>query len=292
MVLSLITAGGGIAADAPLVLQASSPWAVNLAKDACHLARSFGEGDDKITIDFRQYGPGQSFTLLALGKSLVHGKPGSLVTEFGPNGTPHEDRAARMMKRDGGQGLVETITRLVPEPVDEITRGKKSRDWQPDAEDTAPLPYDREAEGRITELRLSGSISRDVVLELGRMDLPMDAMRVCLDDLMVRWGVDPVAYHSLSRRAVPSGNPGLWAIPSDYPPRMLRDGMVGAVHFRLMVDETGKPIDCIVQSAVGDEFDKVTCQIMLRRARFTPARDAAGRPVASFYVNTVRWSIP
>jgi TonB family protein len=286
---SLTMLGSAWAADtAPLVLQPSSPWAISFSKDACHLARSFGEGDDSIAIDLRQYGPGRLITVLALGKSLRYlSSRTPLVSEFGPNGTRHENKFPLMIKQEDGRGLVETWAPLVPKPGDDEVA--KSRPWQPDPDDLDPNPYDREAEGRVTELRLSGPIRREVVLQLGRMDLPMDQMRICLDDLMQRWGVDPEAYHSLSRHAVPSSNPGTWALISDYPQRMLENGMSGTVHFRLMVDKNGMHTECSVKTAGGSDFDKLTCQIMMRRARFTPALDAAGQPVASFYINSVRW---
>ena len=286
---SLTAAGTGRAAEkGPLVLEPSSPWAISFSKDACHLARTFGEGDDRLAVDFRQYGPGRIITVLALAKSLRYSTGGTpLVAEFGPNGTRHEDRFPRMIKQDDGQGLVETWAMLVPKPGDDEVA--KRRSWRPDSDDLGPAPYDRQAESRVTELRLSGPIQREVVLQLGRMDLPMDQMRICLDDLMQRWGIDPESYHSLTRRAVPSSNPGTWALTSDYPERMLQSGMRDTVHFRLMVDKTGKPTACSVQTAGGSDFDKLTCQLMMRRARFMPALDAAGQPVASFYVNAVHW---
>ncbi len=37
------------------------------------------------------------------------------------------------------------------------------------------------------------------------------------------------------------------------------------------------------------KFDDATCAALMRRVRFTPALDAKGQPVPSFYLNTVRW---
>ena len=51
-------------------LAPSSVWVVNYADDSCSLGRSFGEGDRKITLFFEQFEPGDSFTLMFVGKAL------------------------------------------------------------------------------------------------------------------------------------------------------------------------------------------------------------------------------
>jgi hypothetical protein len=257
------------------------------------MGRTFGEGDEKVTVDFRQYGPGRLVTILALGKNLrSSGRPSTLIAQFGPGGVAHEDHTPRIMPQVDGQTLLDTAALLMPKPKDGAAEKAKKRGWHPAPEDLDPNPYDRAAEGTFTQLRLAGPIAREVVLETGRLDLAMDQMRACLDALMNSWGIDPATYHSLKRRTVPRSNAGAWATTNDYPEKMLVRGMSSVVHFRLMVDEAGKPTDCAVQTAGGSEFDRRTCELMMQRARFDPALDREGRPVASFYVNSVRWMTP
>jgi TonB family protein len=273
-------------------LQPSSPWTVATAREACHLARTFGEGDDKLEVDFRQYGPGRQVTLLALGKRMLFsGARKPLTTEFRPGGGHKDDWPPRVLPQPGGRGLIETTTWLTADPGGDDDDGKGKREWHPDAQDTAPLAYDRIAEAKVTELWIAGPIRRVVVLKLGRMDLPMDQMRTCLDGLISKWGLDPAVFHSLKRRPVPRSNPGTWARPGDYPQSMLKEELSGVVHFRLMVDESGEPTDCVVQSSASPDFDKATCKAMMKRAHFEPALDAAGKPAKSFYVNSVRWFV-
>ncbi|NML94723.1 hypothetical protein HHL27_13695 [Novosphingobium sp. TW-4] len=69
--------------------------------------------------------------------------------------------------------------------------------------------------------------------------------------------------------------------------------MMGAsaiVYFRLMVGPDGNPTGCHIQQATNSpEFTDFTCKLLMKRARFAPALDAAGNPTASYYTNSVRW---
>ena len=57
-----------------------------------------------------------------------------------------------------------------------------------------------------------------------------------------------------------------------------------------MVSAEGVPTKCAIQQATSSpEFTKLTCDLLVKRARFSPALDRDGKPVASFYTNSVRW---
>jgi TonB family protein len=66
----------------------------------------------------------------------------------------------------------------------------------------------------------------------------------------------------------------------DYPTSaMVRDEQ-GTVRAELGIDTHGRVEKCsIVQSSGHASLDGATCRILLRRARFTPARDLDGKPV-------------
>ena len=71
---------------------------------------------------------------------------------------------------------------------------------------------------------------------------------------------------------------------------MLYGHVSDVVHFRLTVDASGMPTACSVLTMESTpEFIKATCDNLMHRARFTPALDAQGNPVASIYVSAVRW---
>lgn len=93
--------------------------------------------------------------------------------------------------------------------------------------------------------------------------------------------------------AVPKGNPGLWVGTSDYPPSALREEGQGVVRFVLDIDANGVPVKCTVtQSSGRADLDETACQLVSERARFEPATDSHGRPVAATYANSVIWQIP
>jgi periplasmic protein TonB len=91
----------------------------------------------------------------------------------------------------------------------------------------------------------------------------------------------------------PRGNPGEWVTPDDYPPAALRNEEQGRTGFKLDVGPDGKATNCSVTTSSGHpDLDETACKLLLRRARFTPAKDAAGNGMASVYSSTVVWQIP
>jgi TonB family protein len=66
----------------------------------------------------------------------------------------------------------------------------------------------------------------------------------------------------------------------DYPPQAMQNGWQGDVVPELRVDATGHPTSCrVVQSSGYPILDTKTCEILLTRARFLPAKDGNGNPV-------------
>ena len=93
--------------------------------------------------------------------------------------------------------------------------------------------------------------------------------------------------------AVPRGNPGNWVTNGDYRTRWIREELTGTARFKLAIDARGRVSDCtIIRSTGHDVLDAATCNLVTRRARFEPARDASGKPVADSYSGSVTWNIP
>lgn len=94
-------------------------------------------------------------------------------------------------------------------------------------------------------------------------------------------------------KPVPNGNPGTWVTPEDYPPASLRDGIEGAVGFRLDVDGSGAVTGCTVTVSSGSaDLDAATCPSVRARAAFFPATDRRKRKVASTWASRVQWRLP
>ena len=93
--------------------------------------------------------------------------------------------------------------------------------------------------------------------------------------------------------AEPRGNPGSWANPNDYPSRALREEREGVTRFTVQVSAEGRVTSCSVTGSSGhSDLDSTTCSLIQRRARFRPATDGNGRPVADTWSSAVRWEIP
>lgn len=93
--------------------------------------------------------------------------------------------------------------------------------------------------------------------------------------------------------AVPRGNPGKWVTDADYRTRWINEGLSGSARFTLAIDARGAVTDCSVTRSTGHAvLDAATCQLVTRRARFEPARDSAGKPVAGSYSGSINWKIP
>lgn len=119
---------------------------------------------------------------------------------------------------------------------------------------------------------------------------PLAALRKCTDNLVQSWGFAPEAVASWQTGPLPTVSPANWLTDDDYPANMLRKGANGLVEFRLDVDATGRATKCVVLVQTNPlGFGEAACGALAKRARFTPAIDAKGRAVPSFYVNSVRY---
>ena len=101
----------------------------------------------------------------------------------------------------------------------------------------------------------------------------------------------PAQDHSAG--ATPRGDKNGWVTTVDYPPSAVRAGVEGRTGFRLDIGIDGKATACtIVSSSGSDELDGTACRLLMRRARFTPAKDESGNPIASTYANAITWKLP
>lgn len=108
-------------------------------------------------------------------------------------------------------------------------------------------------------------------------DKVADAAEACARKRFQAWGGD------LDLRA--SGTPPVmrdtrWSQVGDYPQEALNQGAVGRVfaYYRVMPD--GRAHDCtVVRSSRSKVLDRETCARLMKRAQFTPGRDASGQAV-------------
>jgi periplasmic protein TonB len=97
----------------------------------------------------------------------------------------------------------------------------------------------------------------------------------------------------VSQAAKAKGNLLSLITDDDYPQSAIRNDEQGTTAVRLSIGTDGRVTDCsVTQSSGSTALDNTACSIFRRRARFTPARDQAGNPIADSYTQRVKWVLP
>lgn len=88
------------------------------------------------------------------------------------------------------------------------------------------------------------------------------------------------------------GNLSSLITDDDYPSSSLRNGEAGRVTVRLHVNDSGRADGCEIAISSGyHTLDEATCRLLVRRARYFPARDEAGRSVDGFISHSMSWRL-
>lgn len=286
----VINASAIAAESNSISLEPSSNWTVDYADDSCRLIRKFGVDDDTIFIIFNRFAPGDAFQLTVSGAPVAvrrATRPASI--RFGPIEAAQEHGFAVGTMGDGTSALIFSGSiRIAP-----LTDGEEKEKENSAPGEFVPSPISDQRKAAVTELTIGRPLRKAVVLKLGAMDKPLAALATCMDELMTHWGIDVEKHRNLTLPARPDGNPGRWVNAADYPLGMLARRKEAIVHFRLSVDGDGDSTACHIQQSTRPKaFDDVVCKSLMKRAKFLPALDEAGKPIASYYRNTVRFMIP
>lgn len=135
---------------------------------------------------------------------------------------------------------------------------------------------------------ISFMIWADVVVKIAG---PTDALEP-LDRREVRQVAAAPFVLGTARPARPIENPGNWLENADYPASAILGEKEGVVRFALAIDPFGEVAECrITESSGVRQFDDRACAALRTRARFHPALDVDGQPVAGTFNSAVRWEI-
>jgi Gram-negative bacterial TonB protein C-terminal len=283
MLLATTLAFSLIGASPPLPVQnlaPSSPWNVDYDTESCKLRRGFGEGDGRIGMEITRFLPGDTFQLILFGKPLAGVSSASKVTiTFGELPKQEQTRFAHGNDTSGEMVLIMGGVALRPLPVrrDSLSGVVPVAQVQP------------EEEVAVKTVTFSSKPTGTFVFETGSLGGAMAALRRCNAALIRSWGIDPDV--QLRFNPVPINSPGRWVTDADYPRAARRDHRQALTSFRLLVDAKGVPSSCAIQLGLGgDEFRKITCDLLMKRARFKPALDRDGLPVAHYFLGRVNWA--
>lgn len=149
----------------------------------------------------------------------------------------------------------------------------------------SPRDRARGVSGRSDTIRMAIFICAAIALAVGGL-----WMMAGQSEVAVR---APSPDRSLANRpAAPVNSPAAWVTPDDYPPDVLHRGGQGTVGVTFVVDVYGKATQCRATTTSGfRSLDVATCELIERRARYSPARDGQGRVIESSQTLRFRWQI-
>lgn len=296
LVACAVTAPMLIAATEPVRLQPSSQWIVDYAENSCRLIRTFGEDKSETSLLLESTSP-ERIDMVATGTPLrsdteevgarflpVGGKTfGGRRAKTVKGGVPvilwsdvplWPAQLAEKFERESAERISKPSVR--PPPINLIERATQRSQRQQFIE-------------KIRGLEIETRRNQPVILETGPMG---DAIRMfdkCSRDSLTDWGVDPDLEDKIVR-PVWSPNALKWLDDDDWPLAMLRGGSESDVNVRLLVDASGKATKCTSLSHFeAKEFNQVTCNAIMKRAKFEPAELADGTKVPSYKTLQVRW---
>lgn len=277
-----------LAKDDELVFAPSSPWTVDYDADSCALRRTFVSGEERAYLEMRRFAPGWGLqTTVASSRANRRLNP-NVKYRF----TNDEDW------KEPGLGISVTLESKLRGVIIEPSFIDLP-EWEAIEDEAEREAYFRSIDFKTIERQQAAAIDsisvhglgREFTLRLGKFDAAIGALQDCVDELTTHWDIDVEAHKSLSRRAWPVN----WSAGSrmlDYPPRMVQQSMPGLVNVRLSIDETGKITACRIQMPLSDpDFEESSCADIQHAFDFDPALDKDGKPIASYWITQVVFSL-
>jgi hypothetical protein len=265
----------------PQHFKPSGPWAMEYADEGCRLIRNFSDGKTELTLAFERFSLGLWLRLGLTGTDLRFARSGSDLEYRYGDAKVRRSEVLDSVLADGRSAILVPEASLI-DPKE--TSGLVG----------APLPDILKAEtdtaSRISTVTFFKGYGTPIALDVGSMAAPMKAMQRCVDDLVTSWGVDIARLVNSKQPAKPMNDPVGWVAPRDYPPTMLKAGLGGLVRVRLVIGENGAIDKCMVEVSKPGDFEKLVCGNIVKRAKFTPALDAEGKPMRSYWTRSWRFS--
>jgi hypothetical protein len=270
------TQGAGPTAD---VYKPAGEWVADYGDDYCRLSRNFSDGSNTMAVALERIQPGPNMRMILVGPDLkLYRSAETIGWRFTPTDSERQARATRSQTADGKQwynfGQVTIAPVAPPAPGTPL----------------APAaPYDRSAEQAAakgkTGILLDASLTAPVQIETGDLAQPVAALQACADDLAKSWGLDPAKLATEKSPAVPDGGGVGWLPQGTIAFSDFGKLTGGSNQVRVMVDATGKPTSCAIHWASLDATtNNKICKSLLASAKFTPAKDADGQPMAGYWV--------
>ena len=255
-----------------LTLAPATPWALDYADDSCRLVRTFGTGENQVTVGLTAYAPGGMFFLSASGELTRVARRVDTVRVALDTVEAYNLRYLQVDFGDTPGILITNGISMGPMPEGGLERLRQGR---PVARFSMP-----EVEDRVRWIGIVDGLEQEFIVQTGSMRAPMQALEDCTLELRSHWDIDHAAHENLAFVAREVAPFSRWLRLSDFP-REMRQSM--AIHYRLIVDEAGEIADCRIIGVQPDsEVHRIACERIRERANLLPAQNAEGTPVRSY----------
>jgi hypothetical protein len=258
--VSLLVGLAVAAAGAPPV---DPGWAVNGSGSRCALSRSA----DAQTLMLRTFPGTGDYDLILVAPALAklfqgpRPKPFSLV--FAPAGTVfHRIGAPLPLKADPGVAVA--FNGLQRDTLDDMAKA--------------------------TALAVDVDRTEIATFPLPLADKAVAALAYCEQAKLEEWGADTAGFAPGASQAKPVGNPAMWLTAKDL--GKAGKGNAGFAALRLAIAPDGSISGCTPLETNNPALDTLACPALTPRARYEPARDAAGHPVKSVVIYIASWPCP
>jgi hypothetical protein len=263
--LTAAAAAAALAAAAGPPPQARQPvtgWVVDYGESACSALRTYGSEAGPITLAFRP----------------------------SPNGTVVRLVLARPGHAPSNADQFDVVMNISPPSLKTTGLRFGARDGK------SEVVWINARRSDLEGLRAAGEIAIRGGPVADRFALPgigkvLDALDTCNADLRLYWNVGEHG-SVVAKPAAPLKPLIRYFSSDDYPAQAVTREDGGRSVIMMMIDESGKLKDCLVEETSGiAALDAMTCIVLRDRAKFRPAVDGAGGPVRSVLTQTVIWRI-
>jgi TonB family protein len=262
---AMLSTGAGAPPPSPAALAPVGPWEVKGDTDGvCMLSRNYGAADNPVIVAFQPLPNQPMMEVMVLSKS---------DSDAARHGVAYMTLGAGSLKGVGG-----FTSFKVPHSTQRLTRFTIDR-----------TAFDGLAGADTVTLDADTAVT--IAIKNGKG--AMAALDACEVKLLTAWGIDPNSFGPGKPAPMPKGGASgaQWFSNNDYPDAAKRANISGRVVMVLTVGEDGMVTACRVVASGGAILDRTSCALATRRARFTPAIDAAGKPMVSWAIIPIRWSL-
>lgn len=262
--LALAAAAPPLPAPPPPPLRhPTKPWVLDYGETACTALRDYGTPEAPLTLAFRP-SPNGNIVRIAVVRSGHGGDARHFPLTLALGAVPLTSSGLRFAAAKGAKDVV----------------------W---------INVERsalDALAAVPEIGLRGGREIDERFALPNIAAVLKGLDTCTADLIRYWNIGEGSAAS-AHPPEPTMNPQDWVNRGDYPAQAMDEKKAGTVAFVLLIDETGKVKDCMVEKTAGiASLDAQACIVLLERARFRPARDSSGKPVRSAWSSRFTFRLP